>query len=246
MRRWSVGLLGLVVLLFGTVGAAPAWADERIELSWDGVDWTSRLQGQLFDPDVRRVPGDAEVEDFHVRNTSSDDATLTVDVLTDDMDGLLADEAFDLTVRVGDGAWQSLSGDEKVDQTRVAAGEQTRVQARIAFDFGATNATQNARIGLQFLLTLEGTDVRAVVPEEPGAPTEPAAPAEPATPTDPDTSPTPDTSVEPGVSETPVAPPGSQLPYTGAWVTWLATLAAALIGVGLALVIPRRQESADG
>lgn len=85
--------------------AAPASADDEIGLSRDGVSWSHQLDAPLFDDAFVWVPGDVEQESFLVRNDGPSDGELAVDLLAEDPDGLLASEAFLLEARVGTGEW---------------------------------------------------------------------------------------------------------------------------------------------
>ncbi|HWJ09995.1 MAG TPA: hypothetical protein VNS46_11490 [Nocardioides sp.] len=94
------------VATLGVVGAAaPASADDEIGLSRDGASWSRQLDAPLFDDGFLWVPGDVEQESFLVRNDGPSDGELTVDVLAEDPDGLLASDAFLLEARIGTGEW---------------------------------------------------------------------------------------------------------------------------------------------
>lgn len=85
--------------------AAPASADDEIGLSRDGVSWSRQLDAPLFDDAFLWVPGDIEQESFLVRNDGPSDGELAVDVSSEDPDGLLASDTFLLEARVGTGEW---------------------------------------------------------------------------------------------------------------------------------------------
>lgn len=116
--------------------AAPAFADDEIGLSRDGVSWTRQLDAPLFDDDFLWVPGDIEEESFLVRNDGPSDGELAVDVLAEDPDGLLASEAFLLEARVGTGEWVEINaGATDVTPTvlDVPQGQQSQVTVRGTF-----------------------------------------------------------------------------------------------------------------
>lgn len=89
--------------------AAPAAADDEIGLSRDGVSWTRQLDAPLFDDGFLWVPGDVEQASFLVRNDGPSDGELAVDLLAEDPDGLLASDAFLLEARIGTGEWVEIA-----------------------------------------------------------------------------------------------------------------------------------------
>jgi hypothetical protein len=100
-------LASLVAAAFVAVGAtaAPAFADDEIGLSTDGVSWTHQLAAPLFAPGFLWVPGDVEERSFRIRNGGASAGELSVDVVATDPAGLLASPDFLLEARLGSGAW---------------------------------------------------------------------------------------------------------------------------------------------
>ena len=76
LRRVSLATLtGLVLAL---LAATPASAVGGIEVSHDGVSFSSTLSTALFDGQPQLVPQQARSQTFWVRNTTADDAYLTL------------------------------------------------------------------------------------------------------------------------------------------------------------------------
>lgn len=159
IRSVVLAVLAAVVV---TTTAGGARADGELGLSWDGRTWKSDLQGSLFDPAIRWVPGDRRTSDFFIRNQATDGAELTIAVESADRDDLLRHDDIALTARVDDGAWVDL---ERVDQgyrlteRPVRASEVARVQVRAAFDPASTNQSQRDDLRMRFQVTL--SDARA-------------------------------------------------------------------------------------
>ena len=76
LRRFALSALtGLVLAL---IGATPASAAGGIEVSHDGVSYSSTLTAALFDGQPQLVPQQARSQTFWVRNATDDDAYLTL------------------------------------------------------------------------------------------------------------------------------------------------------------------------
>jgi hypothetical protein len=127
----------------GVVGAAaPAFADDEIGVSRDGVSWSRQLDAPLFDDGFVWVPGDVEQASFLVRNDGPSAGELTVDVLAEDPDELLVSDAFTLEARVGTGPWaEVLDGSTTLEPAvlDVPEGARTRVTVRGTFDPATTD-----------------------------------------------------------------------------------------------------------
>ena len=215
-------LLGVLLLASFTAPSA-AHADEVIGLSWDQKNWSSKLAGSLFDPAVRWVPGDVRTAAFHVRNQAGDGATVAIAVESTDRDRLLRDDDINLEARVRGTDWVELerTGERfRINESVLRAGETTRVQVRATFDPAATNQSQRSELQMRFRVVLSDADA---APGGIGAGPDGTDDAER------------DDTVTGGV-----------LPNTGApQVGWLILLAGLMLGVGLAM-LRRREEESDG
>lgn len=210
-------LLGVLLLASITVPSA-AHADDEIGLSWDGQNWSSRLDGSLFDGSVRWVPGDVRTAAFHVRNQAGDGATVAIAVESTDRDRLLRSDDLQLEARVGGAEWVEVDrvGTRfRINESVLGAGESSRVQVRATFDPAATNQSQRSELRMRFRVVLSDAD---------------AAPGN-------------GNEGETGDRDDTVT---GALPDTGApAVGWLILLGGTMLGVGLAL-LRRREEETDG
>lgn len=79
-RRWARVVRAVVVMVMAAAGVLatpmPAHAAGTIQLSDDGVTFSSAYPGVLFDGIATIVPGDTQTEVFYVRNTGPDDGYL--------------------------------------------------------------------------------------------------------------------------------------------------------------------------
>ncbi|MFV0259536.1 MAG: hypothetical protein ACK5PP_13955 [Acidimicrobiales bacterium] len=181
-RRFGHLLAALpVVVLLVTAAPAPASAADGLSFSRDGSTWTAELSEPLFGPAIRWVPGDARIERFSVRNDSSLDVLLHVDLLDTGLDELLGTGDLRVEVRVGDGAWTGTDtpGGGRLGSERVGPGGVQTVDVRVSMDPAATNVSQVQNLDLRFAVTL--TDDPGEVPDP-----------------DPDPTPDPDPDPDPG------------------------------------------------
>lgn len=212
------------VLLVASVPTAAQAADE-LGLSADGVSWGPTLDGPLFDPDFRWIPGDQKFTSFWLRNQSATPALLDIDVMGTDTDALLRTGDLEVAVRVGDGPWvttrqsgrQSLAAAVPVD-----TGQERQVTVSVQLDAAATNTSQVQRWDLRFEARL--TEDTSVLGDEQ------------------DTDPSDDDDDDESAS----GREGSGwLPGTGGQAWWLLPAGAGLVGLGAALVKRRRAERFD-
>lgn len=201
------------VATLGVVGAAaPAFADDEIGVSRDGVSWSRQLDAPLFDEGFLWVPGDVEQESFLVRNDGPSAGEVTVDVLAEDPDGLLASDAFTLEARVGTGPWvEVLDGSTTPEPAvlDVPEGARTRVTVRGTF---APETTDHMDEVAPFRVRVTMSEDGDVGGEDDGG----------------------DDGGDVGGTDDGLPDTGSPL---GAGLVWAA---AALIGAGIALVRPGR------
>ena len=162
MKRHLLRLLVMTVTILAAPAAAQA--DDELGLSTDGRTWSSSLTTSLFDPDMRWVPGDSETSAFYVRNQSSDQGKLEIDVLGSEVDSLLETGDLHVATRVGDGDWVSVSapGRQDLSRSRVAPRDVAKVAVRVSFDYSSPNPSQVKRLKLAFAVRLtQSSDVAA-------------------------------------------------------------------------------------
>ncbi|KRF11495.1 hypothetical protein ASG90_17335 [Nocardioides sp. Soil797] len=139
-----------------------AQAADELGLSWDGRSWSGHLNGSLFDPSVRWVPGDVRTNEFYVRNEASDGGNLTISVESRDQDQLLRDDDINLSARIGSEHWVLLERTGKnfrLNSEALGAGDRRKVEVRASFDPASTNQSQRDELALKFRVTL--ADARA-------------------------------------------------------------------------------------
>jgi len=219
-RLASLVAAAVLALAAAAAMAAPAWANDEIGLSSDGVTWVHQLTTPLYDPGFAWVPGDVEERSFRVRNDGPSAGELTVQVVAQDPQALLASPDFVLEARVGSGAWVEVGAGVTPLQSAVLdvpRGAQTSVSVRGTFRPEAT-AGMDAIAPFEVRVTLsEDGDVAGQQEGKGGG--------------------------KGGKGDQgDVGGEASGLPDTGSPVgTGLIWLAAGLIGAGLALVRPRRE-----
>lgn len=153
-------LLGLGLLLLAVVPAPAASADDpdpAVQVSSDGLSWSSDLATPLFDPAVRWVPGDVRTSTFFVRNGSPHDAVLRLEPKDSRTGSLTAQGVVLLDARTDGGQWHRLTVDAesgRLNPTALPAGEVTRVDVRAELDPAATNSAQDRAANLSFVLRL--------------------------------------------------------------------------------------------
>ncbi|WP_436699899.1 hypothetical protein [Nocardioides sp. BYT-33-1] len=215
MIRRLAALVAAALLAVGAA-AAPAYADDEIGLSTDGVTWLPQLTAPLYDSAFRWVPGDVEERSFRVRNDGPSAGELSVEVLAADPVGLLASPDLQLEARVGQGPWtEILAGTTKVQPTVLAVPRGADTSVTVRGTFRPETTTRFHEIAdFEVRVTLAEDGEVAGVEDEGGDEAGDVA--------------------------------GGALPDTGSPVgIGLIWLAAGLVGVGLALVRParhRRQE----
>jgi hypothetical protein len=145
------------------VGAALAVAPRaghavgEIGVSRDGLTWAPTLDGPLFDPTLRWVPGGTHTETVWVRNQAADPAYLVIDVVTHDVSGLLASGMISISASADGVTWQSTTSagtHRLVSDTLLAPGTATEVAFDVALDADASDATESAALQLTVVATL--------------------------------------------------------------------------------------------
>lgn len=161
-RRWGVIVVvySVVVMVLVVAVASSAHAsDEGVSLSHDGHTWHESLSESLFDPGIRWVPGDRATTSFYVRNGGDGDAQMSIDVLAEDSDLLLAEDDIDIDVRVGEGDWQPLAtgGTTTLTRSALPEGATTQVHLRVGFAWHSPNRSQDKALPLKMSVTLTQT-----------------------------------------------------------------------------------------
>lgn len=150
-------VLAFVLALLLVAPGSPASAKPMIALSQDGISWADELDGPLFDPDQRWVPGDEQTRSFHVRNQGGDPAELAIDVLGDRARSLMESGDLTISVRTAGGVWRHVSvpGTQRlVSGVGLGAGRQTKVDVTAALAVSSSNATQRRRLDLDLRVLL--------------------------------------------------------------------------------------------
>jgi len=155
VTRTVVGLVVLVVMMLAS--ACPAAADDRIDLSRDGVTWSESLDAPLFDSGTRWVPGDVRSARFYVRNEADQDADLSIDVLGTTVDSLLRTGDLTVSARGGGGPWRDVTTPGRhrlVSTTDIESGETSEVDVTVAFAPASANGSQARTLDLDLLVRL--------------------------------------------------------------------------------------------
>jgi hypothetical protein len=143
-----VAALLTMIGLLGPVTARPAAARaEPLQVSLDGHRWSARIDRPLFESDRRWVPGDVETVTVWARNTSTDAASLTIQVLDQGGDSRLEDE-LQLTAMANG---QPLTGTAGYP---VGPGTPVPIDLALAFPASAGNASQGQRTDVMLRVTL--------------------------------------------------------------------------------------------
>ncbi len=164
MKRLVILLVALGLLML----AGPAYAaDNKIGLSADGRTFTPALPG-LFESELRIVPGVTQTRSFYVRNQSSDDAYLRVNV----------SEASGPLVELGEITATGTAADSTSMTTALtpgalllegailAPGQVVKVDVTLALPAGSTNVSQalNGRLGFSVGLSQSEAVLPPAVP----------------------------------------------------------------------------------
>jgi hypothetical protein len=154
----AAAALMIVLGLFGLVAARPAVARaEQLQVSLDGQRWSARVDRPLFASDRRWVPGDVETVPVWARNTSTDAAGLTVQLL--DRTESRPEDDLQLTATANG---QPLTGTAGYP---VPPGAPVRIDLTLAFPAFAGNAGQQQSTAVTLRVTL--TQRTGAVPSTP-------------------------------------------------------------------------------
>ncbi|WP_456787547.1 hypothetical protein [Cellulomonas sp. P5_C5] len=138
-RRWLRGVSsGLLIALTIVVPALPAAAANELELSSDGVTWSSTLTGVLFGAPEHVVPGDVVTSALWVRNGSADPAQVRLDV-ADDLGITPGTLAGDLSLAI-DG--DPVAGGARWAGPVLAPGAAVRIPLVVSFAAASPSGTQ--------------------------------------------------------------------------------------------------------
>ena len=156
IRTWVVAAF---VSVLGVLGlASPASAADELQLSPDGVGWSSSLPSPLFDPAFRWVPGDSQTASFYVRNQTGDGGVLNLIMLPARYGDLMAGGDLTVSAQVDGGTWMSTNSADSshilIAGSAVPAGAVRKINVRIDFNPASTNATQDRQVGLAFDVNL--------------------------------------------------------------------------------------------
>lgn len=148
-------------LVFGLIPPATA-GPGAIELSWDAKSWSPSLQGALFEPGDRWVPGETGTRTFWLRNGSADAASLRIGIdLVEDGLGVPAD--LKLSAQVANGPWVPVASSRDghwLAVQRVRAHDVVRYRMRA--EFGWHSTAERVAAHLTIKAALAGTDAGAL------------------------------------------------------------------------------------
>ncbi|NUU17992.1 hypothetical protein HP550_12100 [Cellulomonas humilata] len=207
-----VGSAGVAALLAVGLPAAPAQAAGELELSLDGVSWSTTLAADLFAGAGLIVPGDVLESDLWVRNASGDRARVELDV-ADAIGAAPGTLAGDLSLRI-DGA--PTAGGARWRGPDLAPGSALRIPLVLTFDAGSATTSQvDVATVLDAVILVQTASGPGSAPTTPGPGPTPRAPV--------------------------ATSSGGGLAHTGVEVGGAAGVSFAVIGLGLLLVAARHR-----
>jgi hypothetical protein len=130
-------VLAIVVL----IAAGTARPVEAVSYSIDGRTWAPRLAEPSSDSNIRWVPGDSRIPQFHIHNATDSDGRVQVVLDSDNPSFTRA-----LSVSI---AGHSFGACAQVD---VAAGERKRIDATITAAAGAGNDTRASSAAIDLVV----------------------------------------------------------------------------------------------
>ncbi len=124
--------------------ASPAVAEGELQLSRDGTTWTTDLSDPLFDSTVRWVPGDTRSSSFYVRNVTSQQGRLAVDILDTTTTELIDTGDVSVDAQGAGGAWTAVTeaGTHRLLSDGVVPGGETR-RIDVTVSFAATSGNNS-------------------------------------------------------------------------------------------------------
>jgi hypothetical protein len=155
LARLTSATAALVLLAVPARGAA---SDDHLLVSLDGHAWSHSLDGPLFSPGLRWVPGDSRTARFWVRTGSADPGRLVVTVKGARTGGLMQTGDLAVTARGGGGIWTPVDlpgAHELLNVAPVAAGARVQVAVSVAFKPAATNQSETKSLHLALGVRLE-------------------------------------------------------------------------------------------
>jgi LPXTG-motif cell wall-anchored protein len=202
VRWWARGAAVVLASVAAAVGGSAAQAADELELSTDGLTWTSTLPDSIFgDPRVL-VPGDVVAGRLWLRNASGDRARVDLRVAPGLGDGSASlGGALELTI---DGA--RVGGGSRWSGPALAPGGVARVELRVALPADADNGTRASTVRVIDAAVLVQTAVGSGEPS-------PSVPPATAGPT---ARPAPSPTTHPTAGASPTAHPGAPAPGPGA------------------------------
>ena len=253
MRRWGRGVATVLAAVALAVTASTAYAAGELELSTDGLTWSSTLPDRIFTAPQTLVPGDVVEGSLWVRNSSADRARVDLAVtpgLGDGSASLVG--ALELTI---DGV--PVDGGTRWHGPDLAPGAVARLDLTVTLPAGAGNETRSSTthvIDTAFLVqtadgpgatpspTPSATPSPSVTPGPSATPSPTSAPT-PSPSTSPTATPAPTSAATPSPAPSPTAPgPGGEdLAHTGSDVGAAFWPALAAVAAGAILVAARRR-----
>jgi len=166
MRRIGGALAAVIAIVaIAVLGAsAPARAAGDLELSRDGVHYTSGSIGSIFPANAQLVPGETARGTFWLRNNSAEAAWLSIAMSGVDFTG--ADYSYALTLNLdldGERFTPHLVGDlttctPLIDPRLIQPGASMRVDVAVEFGDVSGTSAQRSGAGLSFVTALSQGD----------------------------------------------------------------------------------------
>ena len=151
----TAAFAGIAVVLL--MGAGPSQAAQTVKYSDDGQRWGTDFRSPLFDKDIRWIPQDSRISQFHVFNDTDTDGRLWVSLDSDNSAFVRA-----LDVSIGDAVTESCA------LTIIAAGEKKRIDVVVAMSEAAGNDTRTSTARIDLVLQWDN-NMSDVCPDLSGA-----------------------------------------------------------------------------
>lgn len=157
MKGVAVLVVGLVL---GVGVASPPIPQIELRPGEEAV--TDQLTRELFDRDVRWVPGDVRTARLLIRNGGATSALVWLGLPSDDEHELLSDGHVTVLARLDEGPWVRVRHGEHhhvLTQERLDAGAAATLTVQVEFSQTADHRTHHKRADLPLMVTMTGDRV---------------------------------------------------------------------------------------